>query len=59
MSKFKAMIGLTVMVGLLAISAAPAMAEWEGKTATGHGEAGPGELTVGSAVVKCTSAEGE
>ncbi len=58
MTKIKALFGLTVMVGLLAISASPAFAEYESKTAEGKGSAGPTVFTVTGGTVTCASSEG-
>ncbi len=58
MSKLKALFGLTMMVSLLAISAAPAFAEFESKTAEGKGKAGATTFTDEGATVTCESAVG-
>jgi hypothetical protein len=61
MTKTKAMIGLTVLVGLLAISTSSALAEWQTTNGTSHGNitAGPGVLSVTGGTVECASAEGD
>ncbi len=61
MTKTKAMIGLTVLVGLLAISASTALAEWQTTNGTSHGNitAGAGTLGVNGGSVKCEKAEGD
>jgi hypothetical protein len=62
MSKIMALFGLTVMVGLLALTASSASALFgsgNGKATTGKGSAGEVTFTDQSATVSCKTAEGE
>jgi hypothetical protein len=61
MTKIKALFGLTALVALLAISAAPASALFESTSTktSGVGTAGKGTFTTGTLSVTCESAEGE
>jgi hypothetical protein len=61
MTKIKALFGLTMLVALLAISAAPALAQFESTTGKtiGTGTAGKSTFTTGTLSVTCEKAEGE
>jgi hypothetical protein len=61
MTKIKALLGFTVLVALLAISAAPAFAQYSStSTATsGKGSAGKTTFTTGTLAVTCVKSEGE
>jgi hypothetical protein len=61
MTKIKALFGLTALVALLAISAAPASAQLESTSAktTGVSTAGKTTFTTGKLSVTCEKAEGE
>ncbi|HEY7830610.1 MAG TPA: hypothetical protein VIC06_08615 [Solirubrobacteraceae bacterium] len=61
MIKAKLVAVFSVMVAVLAVSAAPAFAEFQSNTGVGHGEGNSGAVVLegGGATLECTSAEGE
>jgi hypothetical protein len=61
MIKAKLLVVFSTMIAVLAVSAAPAFAEFQSNTGVGHGAGSSGAVVLegGGATLECTGAEGE